>query len=264
MNDNSLILVTGATGTLGRQVLPLLLDAGHRIRSLSRHDVPDRPGVEHTTVDLLTATGLSDAVRGVDTVLHLAGAQKGDTAGTQNLVDAATTAGVRHLVYISVVGADRVPVVSGVDRAMFGYFAEKRGAELAIERSGIPFTILRATQFHDLALLTAQTMAKLPVMPSFAGVSFQPVETAEVAVRLAELTRGEPAGLVPDLGGPRIYPMREMLRGYLTATGTRRPILSVGSPGGAARAMRAGANLTPERAVGTRTWEEFLAAHAAG
>ena len=162
--------------------------------------------------------------------------------------------------YISVVGADRIPVVSGVDRAMFGYFASKLAAERVVADSGLPWTTLRATQFHDLLLMTARQMAKLPVIPVPAGFRFQPVDAGEVAARLVELALGTPAGLVPDMAGPRVYEMAELLRGYLRATGRHRPILPVRLPGKAARAFRAGANLAPDRAVGRRTWEEFLAA----
>jgi uncharacterized protein YbjT (DUF2867 family) len=101
-------------------------------------------------------------------------------------------------------------------------------------------------------------------MPSFAGVRFQPVDAREVAARMAELALGEPAGLVPELGGPRVYEMKELLRSYLRAAGKRRLIVPVWAPGKAARAIRAGANLTSEPAVGGRAWEDFLAEHLAG
>jgi uncharacterized protein YbjT (DUF2867 family) len=162
-------------------------------------------------------------------------------------------------VYISVVGADRIPVASRVDRAMFGYFGSKLDGERVIADSGLPWTTLRATQFYDLLLLVARQMARLPVMPAAAGFRFQPVDTGEVAARLAELALAPPAGLVPDMAGPQVYPMADLLRGYLRASGKRRPIVPVRLPGRAARAVRAGANLAPERAVGRRTWEEFLA-----
>ena len=102
-------------------------------------------------------------------------------------------------------------------------------------------------------------MAKLPVVPVPAGFRFQPVDTDEVADRLVELALGAPAGLVPDLAGPRVYAMAELVRGYLQARRKHRPIVPVRLPGKAARAFRAGANLAPDRAVGRRTWEEFLA-----
>src|SRR5205814_4804812 len=157
------------------------------------------------------------------------------------LVRAAARAGTRHLVYISVVGADRVPVVSGTDRAMFGYFASKLAAERVVADSGLPWTTLRATQFHDLILMVAQQMAKLPVIPVPAGCRFQPIDAGEVADRLVELALGTPAGLVPDLAGPRVYKMAELLRGYLRASHRQRPIVPLWLPGRAARALRAGA-----------------------
>jgi uncharacterized protein YbjT (DUF2867 family) len=253
------ILVTGGTGTLGRHVVARLRDAGCKVRVLSRHSHPPEDRVEFVTGDLTTGEGVDDAVAGIVTVVHLAGSAKGDENKARNMVRAAAAAGVRHLVYISVVGADRVPIVSGVDRVMFGYFGSKLAAERLVADSDLPWTILRATQFHDLQLKVAEQMAKLPVIPVPAGVRFQPIDSNEVAARLVELALGEPAGLVPEMGGPRIYAMADLIRGYLRARHKQRLIVSVRLPGEAARAFRAGANLTPERAVGQRTWEEFLA-----
>ena len=102
-------------------------------------------------------------------------------------------------------------------------------------------------------------MAKLPVVPVPAGFRFQPVDADDVAARLVQLALGEPAGQVSDLGGPRAYTMADLLRGYLHANHQRRLIMPVWLPGEAARAYRAGANLTSDHADGTRTWEEFLA-----
>lgn len=254
------ILLTGGTGTLGSLVTPLLRDAGHTVRVLSRRDREPASGVEYVTGDLDTGEGLDAALAGVETVVHCAGSAKGDDVKARTLVEAARKAGVRHLVYISVVGADRVPVVSGVDRAMFGYFAAKRAAEEIVADSGVPWTTLRATQFHDLLLTTVQQLTKLPVVPVFSGFRFQPVDTGEVAARLVELALGAPAGLVPDIAGPRVYPFKELVRGYLRARGKRRLILPVRVPGKAARAFRKdGANLAPNGTLGQRTWEEFLA-----
>ena len=167
------------------------------------------------------------------------------------------------MVFISVVGADRMPVSSRIDRAMFGYSASKLAAERVLAESGVPWTVLRATQFHDLILRTVRQMARLPVVPVPAGFRFQPVETEEVAARQVELALDGPAGLVPDLAGPRTYEMAELVRAYLRSRGRRRPLVPKRVPGAAARAVRGGANLAPERAVGRRTWEEFLAARAA-
>ncbi|MBK3566118.1 SDR family oxidoreductase [Streptomyces sp. MBT62] len=246
------ILVTGGTGTLGSQVVPLLRAAGHDVRVLSRHGRPAADGVEYVTGDLLKDEGVVAAVAGTETVLHLAGGQKGDDVATRNLLRAASDAGVRHLVYISVIGADRVPLA---------WLRTKLDAERAVADSGIPWTTLRAAQFHDLALTMVEKMTRLPVLPVPGGLRLQPVDVREVAARLAELTLGTPAGLVPDLAGPDVHDIAALAAPYLKLRGRRpRPKLPVRIPGRVGRAYREGANLTLEGAeTGKVTWEEFLA-----
>src|SRR3712207_6715103 len=143
---------------------------------------------------------------------------------------------------------------------MLGYFESTRAAEKVVEDKGLPWRTLRATQFHALILKVVRQMANLPALPASAVFRFHPVDSGEVAARLVELSLAEPAGTVPDMGGPRVYGAADLLRGYLRATKRRRrPIVPVWLPGKAARVFRAGANLAPEQAVGHRTWEEFLA-----
>jgi uncharacterized protein YbjT (DUF2867 family) len=257
------ILVTGGTGTLGRLVVARLRDPGQAVRLLTR-GAHQNEAIELVTGDLSTGEGAAAAVRGVEIVVHLAGTAKGDGDKARHLVRAASSAGVRHIVYISVVGADRIPMAGAVDRAMFGYFGSKFDAERVIAESGIPWTTLRATQFFDLSLVTTRAMARLPLIPVPAGFRFQPIDAAEVADRLVELALGAPAGLVPAIAGPRIYEMADLVRGYLEVAGKRRAILRVPVPGKAAAAIRAGANLAPDRAVGQRTWEDFLAERVNG
>jgi uncharacterized protein YbjT (DUF2867 family) len=252
------ILVTGGTGTLGRLVVARLLESGRSVRVLSR-EAHDAQGIDSVTGDLTTGDGIDAAVAGIDVVVHCAGSAKGDEIKARNLVEAASRSGVRHIVYISVVGAERIPMAGAVDRAMFGYFGAKIAAERVIIESGIPWTSLRATQFFDLTYKTVEALARLPLIPVPAGFRFQPIDTAEVADRLKALALGMPAGGVPPIAGPRIYDMADLVRGYLKTTGKRRPIVRVPTPGKAAAAIRAGANLAPEHAVGVRTWEAFLA-----
>jgi uncharacterized protein YbjT (DUF2867 family) len=259
----SRILVTGGTGTLGSHVVPLLRSAGRDVRVLSRNPHTAETGVEYVIGDLLENEGMEAAVDGAEVVLHCAGGRKGDDEAAHNLVRAASRAGVQHLVYISVIGADRVPLTSGIDRTMFGYFGSKLGAERAVADSGLPWTTLRAAQFYDTMLMVAQAMTKLPVMPFPVGFRFQPVDSGEVAARLVELALGPPAGLAADIAGPRTYELADLLRRYLRARGKRRLMVPVRIPGEAARAVRAGVVLAPERAVGQRTWEEFLAERVA-
>jgi uncharacterized protein YbjT (DUF2867 family) len=251
------IVVTGGTGTLGRPVAQRLRDAGTSVTVLSRHPREATEGIRYAAGDLSTGEGVEDSVRGAEVIVHCAGSSKGDEQKTRTLVSAAKDA--RHIVLISVVGADRVPQASAIDRALFGYFGMKLATERVVEQSGTGWTTLRATQFHDLILLVAKALAKLPVIPAPAGARFQPVDATEVAERLAELALGDPSGLVPDMAGPKTYTVAELVNSYLRAAGKRRPLIPVPIPGQAARALRAGANLAPDRAVGKRTWEEFLA-----
>ncbi len=245
------ILLTGGTGTLGRLVVPRLREAGCHVRVLSRRSHQSGDGIEYVTADLLEEEGIEPAVEGAEIIVHLAGGAKGDEEATRNLVRAASRAGVQHLVYISVIGADRVPLA---------WFRSKLAAEQIVADSGLPWTTLRAAQFHDLVLTVVQKMGKLPVIPIPGGLRFQPVDAGEVAARLVELTLDKPAGLVPDLAGPEVYGMVDLIRGYLRARGKRRLMMPVRMPGKAGRAYRAGENLTLETAtVGKRTWEDFLA-----
>ncbi|MFJ8092661.1 SDR family oxidoreductase [Streptomyces griseofuscus] len=238
------ILVTGGTGTLGRQVAERLRTDGHEVRVLSRHARPY--GVD------LRAGGpeLDAALAGVRTVVHCASSPRGgDEEAAEHLLAAARRAGVGHLVYISIVGVDRVP---------YGYYRAKYAAERRIERSGLGFTILRTTQFHDLLVSLFGTLARSPVMPLPARVFDQPVEVTEVAARLAELALSAPSGRVPDLGGPEVRSLPSLARAYLRATGRRRAITGLPLLGPTYRAFRSGEHLAPERAVGKGTFEEYL------
>jgi uncharacterized protein YbjT (DUF2867 family) len=264
------VLVTGGTGTLGRLVVERLRHQGRAVRVLSRgrRDAGEGTaradaGIDHVTADLSTGEGVAAAIEGIEIVVHAAGTAKGDEDKARHLVTAAKQARVRHLVFISVVGADRIPAQSGLDRAMFGYFASKLAAERVVAGSGLLWSTLRATQFHDLLFTTVRGMARMPVVPVPAGFQFQPIDVGDVADKLVELTLGTPAGLAGDIGGPRVYAMAELVRTYLQAAGKRRPIVQLPVPGKAAAAIRAGANLTPDRAVGSRTWEDFLTSRLA-
>jgi uncharacterized protein YbjT (DUF2867 family) len=255
----STILVTGGTGTLGRHVVTRLQGAGRDVRVLTRRSGASDDSIRFVTGDLVKDEAIEPAVQGVEIIVHCAGSSRGDVEATRNLVRAAgTLATLLHVINISVVGAERVPINGWIDRTMFGYFGMKRAAERVVAESGLPWTTLRATQFDDLILVVASKLARLPALPSPSGFRFQPVDTDEVAARMVDLSLGEPAGLVPELGGPRVYDAADLFRSYLRATRRRRPILSVRVPGAAARAIRGGANLTSQT-MGRRTWEEFLA-----
>ena len=248
-------MVTGGTGTLGQLVVRRLGEAGRDVRVLSRREPASQAaadGVQFMTGDLLAGTGIEPAVDGVSAIVHCASGNKGDAEATGNLVRAATSGGGKpHLVYISIVGADRVT---------FGYVRAKLEAEQTIAGSGLPWTTLRATQFFDLILNGTRKLARLPLVPVPAGFPTQPVDAGEVAARLAELALGEPAGRVPDMAGPQVLSFAALVHGYLRAAGRSRPVLPVWLPG--LRRIRDGALIpepSAEALIGTRTWAEFLA-----
>ncbi|ROP54494.1 SDR family oxidoreductase [Streptomyces sp. PanSC9] len=239
------ILVTGGTGTLGRVVTDELRAGGHEVRVLSRHARP-------YAVDLREGgPGLDTALAGVETVVHCASSPRGgDEKAAAHLIEAARRASVGHLLYISIVGVDRVP---------FGYYRSKLAVERQIEDSGLGWTVLRTTQFHDLVVSVLRGLAKSPVLVLPAGVPDQPVEVTEVAGRLAELAVAAPAGRVPDMGGPQVRSFDSLARSYLRATGRRRPIVRLPLFGKAYGAFRAGGHLTPDHAVGKVSFEQHLA-----
>lgn len=247
------VLVTGGTGVLGREVVRRLTERGADVRILSR-----KPGAEpgHVQGDLETGDGLAAAVSGVDAIVGCATSADmrrpyRDVIQTSNLLAAARESGTRpHIVYISIVG---------VDRMRFPYYRVKRACERLVESSGLPWTIQRATQFHDLILMLSMTLSKLPVALVPRGIRSQPVDAGEVADRLAEFALGEPAGHATDIGGPRAELLEDMARTYLAATGRRKRVVGVPLFGKAAGEFRAGMHLLgPGGIIGRRTFDEYL------
>jgi uncharacterized protein YbjT (DUF2867 family) len=242
-------LVTGATGALGVPTVSRLRAAGHDVRALSR-----RSGPGLTTGDLLTGAGIPEAVAGADTVLHLATGPRGrgDVEATRTLLEAATAAGVRHLVLISIVGIDDIPLP---------YYRDKVVIERLVRESGLPYSTLRATQFHSLvdALFTAQRRSPVVVAPA---IPLQPIAVEEVADRLVELAGSTPAGRVPDIGGPEQQTLPDLARLWARVTGTRRPVVPLSLPGKLFAAYRAGSALVPGPAYGRQTFADHLAARS--
>jgi len=259
------ILVTGGTGTLGRHVVAGLLAEGHDVAVLSRRPrttagatatarlepiegVPAAAG-DWFVGDLRSGTGIAKALDGADTVVHLA-TGRGDNHATGHLISAAAATGLRpHLVSISIVGARRIPLT---------YYRHKSHAERMIIASGMPWTILRTTQFHALVARGLRTLATSPVMPVPAGVKLQPIAETEVAARLIELANSEPAQRVDPMGGPEIRNLTDLAGAYCHLTGRKRIIVPTPVPGKIGRGFRAGYQLTPEFAVGGQTFADYL------
>jgi uncharacterized protein YbjT (DUF2867 family) len=244
------VLVTGGTGTVGRIVVDNLVSAGKDVRVLSRGRRPQQStDVRHVVGDVQTGDGLDAAMDGVDTIVHC-------VYPSEHLVAAAKRAGSPHLVYVSIVGIDRVP---------FALYRKMLANERTIAESGLPWTVLRATQFHDLIAFVLRMLAKPPVMALPSGLRFQPVDVRDVGDRLARLALGEPMGRAPDFGGPQARALDDLARSYLAIVGKRRPIVPIRLPGKVFGGIRAGGLLAPEHAAGTITFEQYLdEQHAAG
>lgn len=250
------ILVTGGTGTLGRRFVAAATAAGHTVRIMSRHaresDAPR--GVEWAQADLADGRGLEIAVIGVDAVLHAAtrpgfGSREVDVHGTERLLNAARRAGVRHVVYPSIVGIDDVPL---------RYYRLKREAEQVVRRGGVPWSIVRITQFHELLDRLIAAAARLPVLPLPTDFQFQPVAARNAAERLVDRIGRDPAGRAPDFGGPEVRRLGELAADWLDARGKDRPIVRLPVPGRTARALRRGELTSPDGPRGGVRWRDWL------
>jgi uncharacterized protein YbjT (DUF2867 family) len=256
------VLVTGGTGVLGKAVVQELIRRDHGVTVLSRRDAPpDLPdGVTVAHGDLGTGAGLQAAVDDCATIVHCATDMRRhrqvDVEGTRMLVEAAERAGGGssrpHLVYISIVGCDRIPL---------GYYNSKALAELAIAQSKVPWTVLRATQFHDLLLALGDYLSKSPVVPLPRGVQDQPVSVLDVASRIGELVAAGPSGRADDFGGPEVLSLEQVLRSVVAALGRDRRFVSVPPVGKVFRGYAAGHHLAPGLPTGGRTFADHLAEH---
>ncbi|MET0693431.1 MAG: NAD(P)H-binding protein [Propionibacteriaceae bacterium] len=244
-NSRAPLLVAGGTGTLGRAVLARLDRDGTDYRVLSR-----KPGPGHVVADLLNSDGLDVALRDVTTVINCATSPRHDAQAADHLLQAARAEGVNHLVHVSIVGIDRVPL---------GYYREKLAVESLVAASGVPHTVLRATQFHDLLATMFATLSRSPVMP-LPSAPFQPIDVRDVADRLVALVAAGPQGRVDDLGGPEVRDVTELARAWLAAHHRSRVVLPLRLPGKLARAYRNGWHCTPQHAEGVITFDDYLQA----
>jgi uncharacterized protein YbjT (DUF2867 family) len=252
------VLVTGGTGNLGRAFTQAAEAAGYGLRIMSRRAHPQAAtnNFEWVQADLTSGQGVREAVTGVDAVLHLATdprrARAVDVDGTKRLVEAAGAGGIPYLVYISIVGVDVIP---------FGYYKRKLEAEKMIESSGLPYSILRATQFHSLVNAIISVAGRVPLlMPLPTDVKFQSVSESEVAERLVQQLSERPGGLLPDFGGPEVLSLGEMAETWKEVKRLRKRVIHVPVPGRVASAFRAGKNTAPNETRGVIRWREWLTA----
>src|SRR5205823_2365416 len=207
MNNKMKIVVIGGTGLIGTKLVNNLLQRGHEVVAAS----------PSSGVNTFTGEGLAEALTGAQVVVDVANAPSWEdkavleffeTAG-RNLLAAEAAAGVGHHVALSVVGTDRLPAS--------GYLRAKMAQENLITASGIPFTIVRATQFFEFVGSIAQsatdgTTVRLP--PAL----MQPIASDDVAAALADVALGEPINGMVELAGPEPIRQDELVRQFLSAT----------------------------------------------
>jgi uncharacterized protein YbjT (DUF2867 family) len=237
------VAVAGGTGLAGRHVIELLSATGHESVALARS----------TGVDLLTGVGLDAALAGADVTIDVSNVttlKRAESVGFferagRNLLDAAARAGVRHHLALSIVGIDRVRT---------GYYQGKMRQEELIRESAVPWTVLRATQFHEFV---EQLLGQVPGPVAFVPrLTVQPIAVREVAEVLVALAGGEPQQAAPDLAGPRIEALPDLARRLIrTGTVRRRPVVPVWLPGAMATGGLLPAGPGPR---GTQTFEQWL------
>ena len=149
--------------------------------------------------------------------------------------------------------------IVGIDGIPYPYYKRKLACEQRIASSGIPYTILRATQFHELIASVARAVERLPPAPLPLDFRFQTVAAADVAERVAELIGGEPSGDILNFGGPEVLSLERMAEAWKEVRGRPRRVVRLRLPGKVARAFREGRNTCPEQAVGRQRWGEFVA-----
>ncbi len=245
------VLVTGAGGTLGRRLVGELARRGHHVVAATTRDgAPKKLAtIQYVRIDLATGAGLSEATEGVGSIVHSASstprARDVDLGGLLRLMEAAPKA---HVVYPGIVGCDLIPTP---------YYGIKTETEQTLVDSGAPWTILRATQFHQLIWHWYTTQSRNPFLLVPKDTRYQVVDPLEVARRLVDLVESGPQGRVDDIGGPFAYEAADLARSCLAAVGSKRRIIKYNKPGIVGAALRAGANLTPNRAAG-QTWNDFI------
>jgi uncharacterized protein YbjT (DUF2867 family) len=209
------IVVIGGTGLIGSKAVPILRQGGHEVVAAS----------PKTGVNSLTGEGLTEAMAGAQVVIDLTNSPSFEdravleffeTSG-RNLLAAEAAAGVRHHVALSIVGTDRTP-----DN---GYFRAKVAQEHLIEASGIPYTIIRATQFLEFLGGIAASNAEGNIVRLSPGL-FQPIAADDVAPIVAEVALAAPRNGIVEIAGPERAPFNEIVARYLKAVGDPREVVS--------------------------------------
>ena len=242
--------MTGGTGRLGSRLSQPLQDAGHRVRLMSRRGA----GPGGVRGDLATGFDLTTALAGAEIVVHAATDPRGDpwqvdVAGTRRLVEAVDRDRLQHLVYVSIVGVDRIP---------YGLYRAKWAAEQVLLASRLPVTLLRVTQFYDFVDEFLEQARRGPVVPVPMGWRLQPVDVGDVAAHVAEVCGRPPAGGVVEFGGPEELAAAEIARAWAAARAPGAHVVATPVPGKLSTAFRDGAAVPTGGSRGRRSYAEHL------
>lgn len=247
------ILVTGGTGVLGRNFEKIALERGMDLRLASRNR-PKKTKTDWCYLDVETGQGIADALKGVDVVFHTATNpmkkfHEVDYLGTKKLLAACKENNIKHFIYPSIVGMERIPMK---------YYKCKLQVESLIMESGIPFTILRATQFHNLVERLFNTFSRYPITILPSKMQFQTIAVEEVAAAFVEICDGEPLGCAPDIGGPEIMTVKEMHQIWREALAKRNKFVPLFLPLPVIKGFVKGDNTNSEIKSGEITWRDWL------
>lgn len=247
------IAVAGGTGIAGTEVVRIAQQRGHRVRVLSRGN----------GVDVRSGSGLADALAGADTVIDVVATPSQRersaidffTETSSHLLAAGERAGVRHHIALSIVGIDRAP---------HGYYAGKLAQEQAVQSGRVPWSIQRATQFHDFAAQVYRSASFGPLHPAL-RMRTQPISIVEVATRLVDVAEVGPSGRVQDIAGPQEEQLVDMMRSWAAHTGHGGWMPAFSMPGPFGRAISDGSILPGADAkTGTVTFADWLTAQPRG
>jgi uncharacterized protein YbjT (DUF2867 family) len=258
------VLIIGGSGVLGSAVVnelqnqrvDFLIGSRKPLKTDSYSTVNQVTGLPWTRVDLLSGEGLTQALDGIDTVFHLAsmpgntGGESSEAVMTRNLLKAVKQSDVKHLIYSSIVGIDKIK---------YSYYQAKLDGENLIRQSQIPYTILRATQFHDLVDFGLSKLLSLPIGFLPKKLLVQPIHVDAVAQKLLELAKADSQQTVINLGGPYVYDAGTLARLWMKHRHIAKLIVPVPAIGAMMKSIAKGYLTCPESVVNSQTWEEYLA-----
>jgi len=250
------ILITGGTGRLGRALTTRLLQLGYEPFVLSsKQNSLLPPGVKVVYGDLTDASSLQN-LKDHELIIHCASNplhfKSVDVDGTKNLLHALKGGRTKHFIYVSIVG---------VDKSNNPYYLAKHRAESLVINSGIEWTILRATQFHDFVLnmfIKPFHNRESSTIQIPAGLRFQSVDIGDVVSQLIEVMQAPPTKSIKSIVGPETLTIEEMAERYIDVLGSNSRISTKLLEDGLYSLFRSGANLGSGETTGKISWRSFL------